>query len=169
MFKHILFSIWRYLLPITVVILILLVLVHLLGIVAGDPFLVTLSGQFLMVYGLGLILPYTLHEYFHAKLLLWFKVAIKIEQTVWRVSIIAVTQLSALPAILVALAGPLGVALIGLLLRAVTLTIHGIKLNFLAYFYLSHLMFLLPFFGDGQVVLINLLNYFRRSLNGNRN
>ena len=147
----------------------MVIISSLLGLAVGDDFLVTLSGQFLMIYGLGLILPYTLHEYFHAKLLLWFKVAIKIEQTVFRVSILPLTQLSAFSGTIVALVGPLGVVLIGLLLHGITLTIHGINLNFLAYFYLSHLMFLLPFFGDGQVVLINSLRYFRRIFNGSKN
>ena len=94
---------------------------------------------------------------------------IKIEYTVFRFSIIALTEMSGISEILVALVGPVGVFMIGLLLWISNITFYGINLNFLTYFYLFHLIFLLPVFGDGKIVLINVLKYFRRISNGNNN
>ena len=169
MFRRIFVGMSKNLLPITILMFTLVIMISVSSLLIGDYFLVQLSCKFLMVYYLGLILPYTLHEYFHAKLLEYFKVDIKIEYTVFRFSIIALTEMSGISEILVALVGPVGVFMIGLLLWISNITFYGINLNFLTYFYLFHLIFLLPVFGDGKIVLINVLKYFRRISNGNNN
>ncbi|MFY1676939.1 MULTISPECIES: hypothetical protein [unclassified Streptomyces] len=98
---------------------------------------------------LGLIASFALHEVAHVVVLKRVRTVthIVIERGAWRTSVIPEGGMTARQAAVVALAGPLSCVVVGALL-----TITGVDRS-LAWWYLAHAAFLLPFFGDGRALL----------------
>lgn len=98
---------------------------------------------------LGLVAPFALHESAHALVLKRIRTVthIVIERTVWRTSVIPEGTMTARQTALVALAGPAACVAVG-----TVLWLPGLDRS-LAWWYLAHGVFLLPFFGDGRALL----------------
>jgi hypothetical protein len=97
---------------------------------------------------LGLVVPFALHESAHALVLKRIRTVthITIERTAWRTSVIPEGSMTARQTAVVALAGPSACVAVGALLW-----LPGLDRS-LAWWYLAHIVFLLPFFGDGRVL-----------------
>lgn len=97
---------------------------------------------------LGLVVPFALHESAHAFILKRFGTVthITIERTAWRTSVIPEGTMSAQQTAVVALAGPSACVAVGALLWLPDLD------RSLAWWYFAHIVFLLPFFGDGRAL-----------------
>lgn len=98
---------------------------------------------------LGLVAPFALHESAHALVLKRIRTVthIAIERTAWRTSVIPEGTMTARQTAAVALAGPAACVAVGALLW-----LPGLDRP-LAWWYLAHIGFLLPFFGDGRALL----------------
>lgn len=97
---------------------------------------------------LGLVAPFALHESAHALVLRRIRTLthITIERTPWRTSVIPEGTMTARQTAEVALAGPAACVAVGTLLW-----LPGLDRS-LAWWYLAHILFLLPFFGDGRAL-----------------
>ncbi|GAA2633727.1 hypothetical protein [Streptomyces vastus] len=97
---------------------------------------------------LGLVAPFALHESAHALVLKRIRTVthITIERTAWRTSVIPEGAMTARQTAVVALAGPSACIAVGALLW-----LPGLDRT-LAWWYLAHIVFLLPFFGDGRAL-----------------
>ncbi|GAA2136014.1 hypothetical protein [Glycomyces algeriensis] len=115
---------------------------------SGDSGLVLLALLCGKTGMLGLVASFALHESAHAAVLKTRPgiTAITVEATAWRISLIPEGTLTRGENALVALAGPLACAAVG-----AGLWLTGID-RLLAWWYLLHLAFLLPVFGDGQAL-----------------
>ncbi|MEH0582450.1 MULTISPECIES: hypothetical protein [Streptomyces] len=98
---------------------------------------------------LGLVAPFALHESAHALVLKRIRTVthIAIERTAWRTSVIPEGTMTARQTTVVALAGPAACVAVGAFLW-----LSGLDRP-LAWWYLAHIGFLLPFFGDGRALL----------------
>lgn len=115
---------------------------------AGDPGFVLLALLCAKTGMLGLVGSFALHESAHAAVLKTLPgiTAITVETGAWRISLIPEGTITRAENALVALAGPLSCAVVG-----AGLWLTGID-RALAWWYLLHLAFLLPVFGDGQAL-----------------
>lgn len=113
------------------------------------------SGPVLLVWSqlaepavLGLAVPFALHESAHVFALKRIPTVthIVIERTAWRTSVVPSGTMNARHTVLVALIGPGACVVAGTLLWASGLD------RALAWWYLAHALFLLPFFGDGRAL-----------------
>lgn len=97
---------------------------------------------------LGLVGSFTLHESAHVLALRRVRTVtrVAIERTAWRTSVIPEGTMTGREAAGVAAAGPLACVLAGLLLWLPDLD------RALAWWYLAHLVFLAPCFGDGRAL-----------------
>ncbi|WP_282697177.1 metalloprotease family protein [Streptomyces sp. CC208A] len=97
---------------------------------------------------LGLVASFALHESAHVLVLRRTSTVthITVERTAWRTSVIPHGTLTPRATALVALAGPTACAALGALLWLSALD------RALAWWYLAHLVFLLPCFGDGRAL-----------------
>ncbi|MHC0431244.1 hypothetical protein ACX6XY_13770 [Streptomyces sp. O3] len=98
---------------------------------------------------LGLVASFALHESTHVIALKKIRTVthIAIERTVWRTSVIPEGVMTGWQTVVVALAGPSSCVALGTLLWLPNLD------RSLAWWYFAHIVFLLPFFGDGRSVL----------------
>lgn len=124
---------------------------------SGEPSLLIAAGQIMEMITWGVVLPFLLHETAHAVVALGgaHVTAVRIENTLLRMSVLPEGELSYARALATAVAGPgicffaaLGLLLVGQPVKALGFGIH--------------LIFLLPWFGDGRAVAFALAN-LRRS------
>ncbi|MFI7357542.1 hypothetical protein ACIBTP_26915 [Streptomyces avidinii] len=116
---------------------------------SGDPVPVSLAWVLLVKpAALGLVAGFALHESAHVLVLKRIRTVthIAIERTAWRTSVIPEGTMTARQTAVVALAGPSACVAVGGLLW-----LSGLDRS-LAWWYLAHIMFLLPFFGDGRAL-----------------
>ncbi|WP_405598161.1 hypothetical protein OG741_15480 [Streptomyces sp. NBC_01410] len=116
---------------------------------SGDPVPAEMAWVLLVKPAtLGLVAPFALHESAHALVLKRIRTVthIAIERTAWRTSVIPEGTMSAWQTAVVALAGPSACIAVGALLWLPDLD------RSLAWWYLAHIVFLLPFFGDGRAL-----------------
>jgi hypothetical protein len=116
---------------------------------SGDPVPAQMAWTVLVKPAtLGLVAPFALHESAHALVLKRIRTVthITIERTAWRTSVIAEGFMTARQTAVVALAGPSACIAVGALLW-----LPGLDRS-LAWWYLAHIVFLLPFFGDGRAL-----------------
>lgn len=118
------------------------------GAVSGDFGLVLLALLFVKTAVLGLVGSFALHESAHAMVLkaLPGVTDVTVETGAWRMSLIPEGTITRGENALVALAGPLSCAAVG-----AGLWLTGIDRS-LSWWYLLHLAFLLPPFGDGRAL-----------------
>ena len=97
---------------------------------------------------LGLVAPFALHESAHVLVIKRISTVthITIERTAWRTSMIPEGTMSPRQTCVVALAGPSVCVTVGVLLWLPDLD------RSLAWWYIAHIVFLLPFFGDGRAI-----------------
>lgn len=121
---------------------------YLWWIATGDIGLVRASTMASWLLAGGALLPFICHEWAHAVVALRDAGVhgLRIECTLWRISIYPLGSMTRLHAILTALSGPLFCASIGVLLW---LAGHSL----VAFSFTAHLIFLLPCFGDGRAVI----------------
>lgn len=115
---------------------------------SGDRVLLGMAWGFFKTGVLGLVGSFVLHESAHAALLRRIPTVTRIgvERTAWRTSVTAEGEMTARQLAAVAVAGPLTCVAVGTVLRSSGLD------QALAWWYLAHAGFLLPFFGDGRVL-----------------
>ena len=116
---------------------------------SGDPVPAEMAWMLLVKpAALGLVAPFALHESAHGLVLKRIRTVthIAIERTAWRTSVIPEGTMSARQTAVVALAGPSACVAVGALLW-----LPGLDRS-LAWWYLAHIVFLLPFFGDGRAL-----------------
>ncbi|GAA1747575.1 hypothetical protein [Aeromicrobium alkaliterrae] len=116
---------------------------------SGDPALARIAGMLLLWGVAGLTASFVLHEAAH---LLGLRriptvASVRLERTVWRLSLIPAGTLTSRQLVAVALAGPGSCVAVGLLLA---LAVPGLWLH---PWYLAHAVFVLPCFGDGRAIL----------------
>jgi hypothetical protein len=99
---------------------------------------------------MGLVGSFALHEFSHVLMLKRIRTIthLGIDSTAWRISVLPFGAMSARQVMGVAAAGPASCLAVGCILWSVD--------RHLAWWHLSHGIFLLPFFGDGR----NLVNGF---------
>ncbi|MFJ5231069.1 hypothetical protein ACIQBJ_14390 [Kitasatospora sp. NPDC088391] len=97
---------------------------------------------------LGLVAPFVLHECAHALVLKRVRTVthLILERTAWRTSLVPEGILTPRQSAAVALAGPLSCAAVGAVLHLTALD------RPLSWWYLAHLVLLLPPFGDGRAL-----------------
>lgn len=122
---------------------------------SGDPVPASMAWVLLVKPAtLGLVVPFALHESAHAVVLRRIRTVthITIERTAWRTSVIPQGAMTARQMAGVALAGPSACVSVGALLW-----FSGLDRS-LAWWYLAHVVFLLPLFGDGKALRQGLRN-----------
>ena len=121
-------------------------------VVSGDHSLIDVAAGFGRVVVVGLVGSFALHEVAHVVLLrrLPGVTHITLERTAWRFSVAPLGTLSAREVGLVALAGP-GACLLAAPVWCMVLPESG-----LAWWYAAHLVFLLPPFGDGRMLVASV-------------
>jgi len=119
---------------------------------SGDNVPVKLAWWFLESATLGLVGSFALHESAHVLLLKRIDAVshLAIDRTAWRISIVPFGVLDARQIVGVALIGPVSCVAVGSALLILDLD------PSLAWWYIAHGIFLLPFFGDGQNLIIGL-------------
>ncbi|RFU87557.1 hypothetical protein DY218_06255 [Streptomyces triticagri] len=97
---------------------------------------------------LGLLVPFALHESAHVLVLRRIPTVthIALERTGWRTSVVPAGTMTGRQTALVALAGPLVCVAVGAVLWLTSFD------RALSWWYLAHLAFLLPVFGDGRAL-----------------
>ncbi len=126
---------------------------------AGDPVPAEMAWVLLAKPAtLGLFVPFTLHECAHAFLIRRIDTVshISIERTTWRTSVVPEGSMSPRQAGVVALAGPSACVAVGCPLWLLDRS--------LAWWYLAHIAFLLPVFGDGRAILFCLRSMWKDSV-----
>ena len=115
-------------------------------ITSGDSMPAKIAWWFFKAAALGLVGSFALHESAHVMVLkrIGAVTHLAIDRTRWRISIIPFGTLTARQVVRVAIAGPLSCVGVGS-----ALWILGLDRS-LAWWYLAHAIFLLPFFGDGR-------------------
>lgn len=116
---------------------------------SGDRATVGLAWRFFTLGVVGLVGSFALHEVAHVMVLKRISTVtlLEIDRTAWRVSIVPHGALNARQVVVVALAGPAACVGLGAILLIVDLD------RALAWWYLAHGLFLLPFFGDGRSLI----------------
>ena len=120
---------------------------------SGDPIPASMAWVLLVKPAtLGLVASFALHESAHVLVLKRIRTVthIAIERTAWRTSVIPEGTMTATQTAVVALAGPSACVAVGALLW-----LSGLDRS-LAWWYLAHIVFLLPFFGDGRALWYSL-------------
>jgi hypothetical protein len=127
--------------------------------VSGDRVLLALALAFTETVVLGLVGAFALHETAHVLALrrIGTVTQLVLERTAWRLSIMPRGTLSPRQSAGVAVAGPAACVLVGAVLWATRLDV------WLAWWFLAHALFLLPFFGDGRELLRGLWLWQRAS------
>ncbi|MEU2873342.1 hypothetical protein ABZ769_29775 [Streptomyces olivoreticuli] len=126
---------------------------------SGDPVSASMAWMLLAKpAALGLVAPFALHESAHVLVLKRIRTVthIAIERTAWRTSVIPQGTMTARQTAAVALAGPSACVAVGALLW-----LSGLDRP-LSWWYLAHVVFLLPLFGDGQALWCS----FRKGFSG---
>ncbi|MFG2194423.1 hypothetical protein [Streptomyces sp. NPDC048639] len=116
---------------------------------SGDPVPASLAWVLLVKpAALGLVAPFALHESAHVLVLKRIRTVthIAIERTALRTSVVPEGTMTARQTAVVALSGPFACVAVGALLW-----LSGLDRS-LAWWYLAHIVFLLPFFGDGRAL-----------------
>ncbi|MGW1072470.1 hypothetical protein [Streptomyces sp. NPDC002537] len=116
---------------------------------SGDPVPAAMAWALLAKPAtLGLVLPFALHESAHVLALKRVRTVthITIERTAWRTSVLPRGTMTARQTAAVALAGPSACVAVGALLW-----LSGLDRP-LSWWYLAHVVFLLPPFGDGRAL-----------------
>lgn len=100
----------------------------------------------------SLLISFMLHEYFHivSFKLLKKKGVVRIESTLLRISIIPLFHLSNYQIVVMAIMGPLICFSIGLILFW---TASSQLMIYVSYIFLIHIIFLIPPFGDGMMII----------------
>ncbi|NJQ01889.1 hypothetical protein [Streptomyces zingiberis] len=132
---------------------------------SGDPVPASMAWLLLVKPAVpGLMLSFALHESAHVVCLKRIPTVthITIARTAWRTSVIPEGTMTARQTAVVAVAGPFACALVGALLW-----LPGLD-RALAWWYLAHLGFLLPCFGDGRALLHGLRVRSRDGRRGRR-
>lgn len=133
-----------------------LVIMIIVSILLPLPLFLKLEVAFLTVQQftliISLLISFMLHEYFH---ILSFKIlkkkgAVRIESTLLRISIIPLFHLSNYQIVMMAMMGPLICFTIGLILF---MTASSQLMMYVSYIFLLHIIFLLPPFGDGMMII----------------
>ena len=127
---------------------------------SGDPVPAEMAWTLLVKPAtLGLVVPFALHESAHVLVLKRIRTVthIAIERTAWRTSVIPEGTMSARQTAVVALVGPSACITVGALLWLLGLD------RPLAWWYLAHIVFLLPFFGDGRALWHSFRATWRQS------
>lgn len=116
---------------------------------SGDPVPASMAWLLLVKpAALGLVAAFVLHESAHFGVLKRIRTVthIALDRTAWRTSVIPEGTMTARQTVMVALAGPSACVAVGALLW-----LSGLDRS-LAWWYLAHIVFLLPFFGDGRAI-----------------
>ncbi|MFJ6728004.1 hypothetical protein ACIQPQ_24210 [Streptomyces sp. NPDC091281] len=116
---------------------------------SGDPVPAEMAWTLLVEpAALGLAASFALHESAHVVVLKRIRTVthLTIERTAWRTSVIPEGTMTARQTAVVALAGPAACVAVGALLWVADLDRN------LAWWYLAHIAFLLPPFGDGRAL-----------------
>ncbi|MCX4904271.1 hypothetical protein [Streptomyces sp. NBC_00878] len=116
---------------------------------SGDPVPASLAWVLLVKpAAVGLVASFALHESAHVLVLKRIHTVthIAIERTAWRTSVVPEGTMAARQTAVVALAGPSACVAVGALLW-----LSGLDRS-LAWWYFAHIVFLLPFFGDGRAL-----------------
>lgn len=113
---------------------------------SGDSMPAKMTLWFFKMAIVGLIGSFALHELAHAMMLKRIEAVthIAIDRTAWRISIVPRGTMTARQVVNVAIIGPVSCVAVGSALWISNLDIS------LAWWYLAHGIFLLPFFGDGR-------------------
>ncbi|EOH88889.1 hypothetical protein UAO_01995 [Enterococcus villorum ATCC 700913] len=134
----------------------------LLSIFAYDFTLIAITFHFIIIYYIGVIGSFIIHEWAHFKLLDYLKIPYFLDVKPWRMSFVTLKKMTPKVQIIISLSGPFFSGLIGFLLLFINYFLNSGIINFLAYLYLAHLLFLFPIFGDGRSILHAIYNHFRR-------
>jgi hypothetical protein len=120
---------------------------------SSDSVPVEIAWWFFKAAAVGLVGSFSLHESAHVIVLkrIGTVTHLAIDRTAWRISIVPAGALTARQVVGVAVAGPASCVAVGFALWISSPD------PFLAWWYLAHGIFLLPFFGDGR----NLFNGLR--------
>lgn len=120
---------------------------------AGAGWLYELAWQVTLVLVIGALGSFVVHECGHVAVLLsrGGSSSVVVERTWWRISVTPVGDLTPERAVVAAVAGPGAAALVGFATLAAGLP------PAVGWLHLAHLVFLLPVFGDGRVVLAHAL------------
>ncbi|MGX2995798.1 hypothetical protein JNUCC64_16170 [Streptomyces sp. JNUCC 64] len=119
---------------------------------SGDGVLLRLAWELFETAALGLVGSFALHESAHVVVLRRIPTVTRVAlvRTGWRTSVVPEGDMTARQIVAVAVAGPAVCALVGAALWLSALD------RVLAWWYLAHLVFLLPFFGDGRSLRLAL-------------
>lgn len=125
---------------------------------SSNPAIADLAWSFTLHAVGGLLGSYVVHELAHACVLkrMWGVAGIEVVTTILRFSLVPRGVVSGWQICLVAAAGPLIAAGLGVVLMMVVPSL-GLHL-----WYLGHVVFLLPVFGDGKSVVVGLRSWGRR-------
>ncbi|WP_229052236.1 hypothetical protein [Aeromicrobium sp. Leaf350] len=120
---------------------------------SGDPSLVRLAAELLLVAVVGLVGSFAVHESAHLLALRRVPTvtAVRLERTAWRLSLHPEGRMTRRHVVLVALAGPGACLGAGLTLAAAA------PESSLRWWFAAHAVFLVPPFGDGRAVLRAIL------------
>ncbi|MGW3508225.1 hypothetical protein [Streptomyces sp. NPDC000994] len=115
---------------------------------SGDSVPAEMAWTLFKPSALGLVASFALHEAAHVIILKRIHTVthIAISRTAWRTSVIPEGTMTAHQMAGVALAGPFSCVIVGALLW-----LSGLD-DFLAWWYIAHVVFLMPFFGDGRTL-----------------
>lgn len=119
----------------------------------GDTGLPSVAGGATLFIIVAIVLPFAIHEFGHGVAIKYVRGVeyIELSRTLFRTSVTVHGAISPNMAMLISLMGPLPCALIGAVLWSIGYPV-------VAVFYLGHLLFLIPPFGDGQQLLRGLLS-----------
>jgi hypothetical protein len=117
---------------------------------SGDSAPTKIAWWFFKTAAVGLVGSFALHESAHVMVLKRIDTVthLAIDRTRWRISVVPLGTLTARQVVGVAIAGPLSCVVVGSAL--------WISRPSLAWWYLAHGIFLLPFFGDGRSLIAGL-------------
>lgn len=121
--------------------------------------LVDLAGQVTAFLVGGVLCSYLIHETAHLAALAFCRGLrrIDVQCTSWRISLAPQGDLDPRAALLVAVAGP------GICLLIGTLLLIGSSASLIAWCYLAHVIFLIPFFGDGRTIVVTIRHMLSRA------
>lgn len=129
----------------------------------ADASLAIAALQIVLLYVCGVLAPFFVHEWMHAVVALTADGVrgVVIERTLLRFSVIPVGTLGARAVALGAAAGPGACGVIGVACVAAGAELFGA-------FFLGHLLFLLPCFGDGRMLFLAIFRRNVRHDHGNK-
>ncbi|MBC1417907.1 metalloprotease family protein [Listeria fleischmannii] len=159
--KHLLSAISKYVLKsiklfnwiIIFFIAILIVLALLFNSVAVLIFTI----YWLCLYVFGVLCSFIMHEYIHAYFLNKYNIKFKISYDLFRFSIIPQDKMTKKQMIITAISAPTIVCGVGLLMLTFNTLINVSLLKFVSVIFITHIISLLPFMGDGKTILKALI------------